>query len=113
MEYEELGPISRPEAARWLTAADVRKVSLALLRLALHDPDRAYVQEVCLSFASHPDVWVRRNTATALGHLARLHGHLDVERVKPVLADLAADPDVESWAEAALDDLNIFLKKPI
>ena len=109
MQYEELGPISRPEAAAWLATDDPERIGRALLRLALHDADRVYVEGKCLSFASHPSIWVRRNVATALGHLARLHRHLDVVRVRPVLMELRSDADVAPWAETALDDLRISL----
>ena len=110
MKYEELGPIDRDEAERTLAGQDAEAVSLALLRLALHDPDWRWVQEQCLRFVGHPDVWVRRNAATSLGHLARLHRQLDSSRVIPVLEKLKKDPEVASEAETALDDLTIFLR---
>jgi hypothetical protein len=108
--YEELAPISREDAAEVLGAGESSEVGVVLIRLALHDADWSYVQGVCLSQAKHPDIWVRRNVATALGHLARLHGQLDTIRVVPVLDELAGDPEIASWAEAAMHDLRIFLR---
>ena len=107
--YEELATIDRDEAEA-MFAAGGRDIGLALLRLALHWDDWAYVERRCLDFARHPDTWVRRNAATALGHLARIHGRLHVERVMPALMTLWADPDVSGWADDALDDVEMFCK---
>jgi hypothetical protein len=44
-----------------------------------------------------------------LGHLARIHGQLDLERVEPRLRELRADPEVAGSAEDALDDIERFM----
>ena len=106
--FGELDPIDR-DAAEELFAAGGRGVGIVLLRLALHCDDWAYVERRCRDFARHPDTWVRRNAATALGHLARIHGRLHVEKVMPVLMTLWADPHVGGWADDALSDLEVFL----
>jgi hypothetical protein len=106
--YHELDAISRDEAEA-LFASGGREVGFVLLRLALHCDDWEYVERRCLDFARHPDAWVRRNAATAIGHLARIHGRLHVERVMPALMTLWADPQVNGWADDALDDLEVFL----
>jgi hypothetical protein len=107
--YPELDPIGRGEAEA-VFAAGGREIGFVLLRLALHYDDWAYVERRCLDFSRHPDTWVRRNVATALGQLARIHGRLHVERVMPALMTLWADPDVSGWADDALDDVEMFLK---
>ena len=107
--YEQLDEIGRDEAEAAF-AAGGREIGVVLLRLAMHWHDWAYVERRCLDFVRHPDVWVRRNAATALGHLARIHGRLHVERVMPALMTLWADPDVSGWADDALDDVETFCK---
>ncbi|HYW08061.1 MAG TPA: hypothetical protein VE913_13955, partial [Longimicrobium sp.] len=57
----------------------------------------------------HPDVWVRRTAATSLGHIARVHGRLTVDRAIPELLQLLANPEVRGHAEDALSDIEIFL----
>ena len=108
--YEELGPITREEAEAAFASGDHRRIGRALLRLALHEDDWEYAELWCLRMARHPEKWVRRNACTSLGHLARLHGRLHVERVMPVLVSLWADPDVTGYAEDALGDIEVFLK---
>ncbi len=94
-----------------LESGDPATISHALLSLALHDSDWRFVQGLCLLHAGNSDVWVRRNCATALAHIARLHQVLDLETVLPVLDRLEGDPEVTSWAEAAKDDIEIFIMR--
>jgi hypothetical protein len=112
MQYDYLGPIARSEAEAILDNGNEEDVSLVLIRLALNDPDPSYVQEICLALSSDPRVWVRRNCATCFGHLARLHRTLDLTRVMPILLSLSTDEDTKGWAEASLDDINIFMRPP-
>jgi hypothetical protein len=105
MIYESLEPIERAEAEAALTSDDAGAVVRALLRLALHDPDGPWVQTACQNLADHPAAEVRRAVAMALGHLARLHGTLDLASALPLLKALAADPDVAGVADDALDDV--------
>jgi hypothetical protein len=82
----------------------------ALLRLSLNGPDFAYAERMALENAFHPDVWVRRNAATALSHVARLHGSVDLDAVMGTLISLLDDPEVVDWADYSLDELEIYMK---
>jgi len=110
MIYEPLEPIQRAEAETALASDDSEAIVRALLRLALHDSEWPWVQEVCLKFANHPVKDVRRAVATALGHLARLHATLDLASALPVLRSLAADPEVAGFAQDALDDIEWYTR---
>lgn len=102
-----LGPIRRDVAERWLASGDPQKVMYALLRLSLHGPDFAYAERMALANASHPDPWVRRNVATALLHVARLNGSVDLDAVMTTLVNMLDDPEAFGWAEDALDSIEI------
>lgn len=104
-----LGPIRRDVAERWLASDDPRQVMYTLLRLSLNGPDFEYAERMALEHAFHPDVWVRRNAATALSHVARLHGSIDLDRVMQTLLSLMDDPDVIDWADYSLDELEIYM----
>lgn len=110
-KYENTLPIARKDAERALQTGNPEKICDALVRLAFHEKDRGFVEEKCLSFASHPDASVRGIVATSFGHLARIHGQLDEGRVIPVLEKMMADRELAGQAEDALDDIRIFLKK--
>src|SRR6185312_14091062 len=86
-----------------------RKILRALLRLSLHGPDFAYAERKALEHADHPDVWVRRNVATALSHVSRVHGSIDVNAVMMTLVKSLDDPEVADWADFALDEVEMYM----
>lgn len=106
---QDCGPISAAAARRALDSGDPREISLALLRLALHGPDWKRAEELAREHGTHPDVMVRRNAATSLGHIARVHGRMDVDASLRLLHAMREDPEVADWADAALDDFEMFL----
>lgn len=108
MKYEPLPPISRDEADHVFRMGDAESIATGLVRLALHEPDWRWVQERCLQLASHPAVAVRRAAAISLGHLARLHGTLDMSSARATLRALASDPDVAGFVDDATDDIARF-----
>jgi hypothetical protein len=81
----------------------------ALIRLALFDEDWRRVEALCVRMARDPRSEVRGCAVTGLGHLARIHGVLDLDEVIPLLTELAADPAMGGRAEDALDDIRMFV----
>ena len=111
MRYEEPRPITRNEADSVFATNDPLKVCDALVRITFFDRDWRWVQERCLRLARQSDPDIRGCAATCLGHLARIHRVLDVEKVIPVLEELLMDPELAGRAEDALNDLKMFLSK--
>lgn len=109
MVYEELAPVSQSAAEAAFASGDGPTIGRALLRLALHGPDWRVAEQHALRHLTHRDVWVRRNAATALGHVARLSRDLDVALVVPALKALLSDPEVGGFAEDALGDIEVFM----
>ncbi len=105
--YEELGPIPWSEAVESIRGDDELIARQALLRLALHHPDRRAVQDLCLDCLHRG--WVMSAAAISLGHLARIHGTIDHERVVPVLQGLLDDPLTGGAASDALDDISTYI----
>jgi hypothetical protein len=112
MEYEELQPINRDDAETELASSDWQRISVALTRLALHDSDAQWLQHVLLRHLRHEHSWVRGVAAMGLGHVARLHRQLDLDKCLPALKILLVDPDktVRGKAEDALDDIRMYVK---
>jgi hypothetical protein len=102
-------PIPRDRAEAVFAEGEPGEIGQALLQLALADADGEYAERRALEHVHHPDVWVRRNAATALGHLARIHGGLALDRTVPALLALMADPEVFGYADDALHDVEHFL----
>jgi hypothetical protein len=96
-------------ADRWLASGDPRKIMYALLRLSMNGPDFAFAERMALKHATHPDEWVRRNAATALSHVARIHGSIELDAVMTTLVKMLDDPDAFGWADDALDEVEIYM----
>lgn len=109
MRFEEVIQIDREEAERALASGDARQICDALLRVTYHDPDWQWVQAKCIEFASQSSTSVQIPAVTCLGHLARIHGVLDLDKVLPVLKALESDPKVRGTVEDTLEDFEIFL----
>jgi hypothetical protein len=112
MTYEAMHPISRDEAERMAASGDANAICRAIISLALFNDDWRWVQDWCLHLAEDERSQVRGCAATSLGHLARIRGVLDLERVIPVLEELTEDHEVGGIAEDALGDIRMFIGKP-
>ena len=111
LRYQEPSPLSRTEAERRLRSDDPAVVCPGLVDVAFYEPDWRWVQEHCLRLADSVDPNVRGIAATCLGHLARIHRTLDLERALPVLRRLQHDKAVQGQADEALDDIGIFIEQ--
>src|SRR6185295_12237887 len=109
MRYGEVDPISREEAEAAFVSADTEKMCGALVRITYHDSDYKWVQDQCLDFCRHHSADVRGVAVTCLGHLARIHGKLDIRRVKTALMALREDPAMGGRVVDALDDIKMFM----
>ena len=110
MRYQKVLPISRQKAQTAFLSGIPTKICDALVRVTYHDSDWRWIQEQCLIYAQHQDATVRALAATCLGHLARIHKHLDLDKVMPRLKVLSRDRQTAGQARDALDDIDIFLK---
>ncbi|TME29876.1 MAG: hypothetical protein E6I66_10580 [Chloroflexi bacterium] len=107
--FQKVDPISRETAAKVFTEGGAEARAAALLSLAYHDPDWRWVQNTCLELFGDRSVEVRAMAALCLGHLARIHRSLDLERVLPALESQVDDPVVGPRARDALDDISVFM----
>jgi hypothetical protein len=67
------------------------------------------LQELYLGLLEHEDRQVRALAATCLGHLARVYGQLDEDRVVPALRSRRSTPHVGGAVTTALEDIELFL----
>jgi HEAT repeat protein len=105
MKLEQIHLRPRTEIVRDLGSDDRDTIVRALLAAALHDSDRRFLEDQIVRFVQHADPWVRSAAATAAGHVARLHGAIDVERVVPLIEQLLTHPETLGKAEDALEDI--------
>lgn len=104
----------RAEAQRALASQVEDAIINALLAIAFHDPDRLWAEAQCLGFLEDPQASpdIQRVAITCLGHLARIHGQLSLEKVKAFLEKaLARDPSLLGFVDDTLDDIRMFVDK--
>jgi hypothetical protein len=111
MRYERVQPISREEAEEIFRADNKEESALALLRLTYHDDDWRWVQDLCLNFLNEGDINIQALAITCLGHLARIHGVIEFDKVIPQLEALLDHAELGGRASDALDDIRMFAGK--
>lgn len=77
----------------------------AMISAAFHIDDWRWLQGQYVELLQHDDPWVRKVAATCLAHVARIHRHLDVAVVRPLIEVLLDDPDTRGHAEDAIEDI--------
>jgi hypothetical protein len=98
------------DVRRALDRNDIGGATDAMVGCALYgDGDWRVSQELYLTLLDHHDHQVQALAATCLGHLARVYGQLDEDRVVPALRHVRARPHVRGTAGNALEDIEIFL----
>jgi hypothetical protein len=107
LKYREPHPVSREAAEAAFDSENPEQIAEALVNVAFHDTDWRWAQERCLGFLRDDVAAVRQIAVTCLGHLARIHRRLDLERVLPALDEVSHDPAVQ--VEDALDDIHMFI----
>src|SRR5687767_8353198 len=109
--YEEIPEFSREQVEAAIRRDDPKELLYVAVSAALHAEDRLWAEGVCVRLASHPHVTVRGDALMGFGHLARLYGALDAEKVRPLI-DLGLrdrDPYVRGHAHDAAADVEHFL----
>ncbi|MBO0827943.1 MAG: hypothetical protein J2P24_09185 [Streptosporangiales bacterium] len=81
----------RGEFGRALGSGDAGAAGVQLTALALEDPSRRWVQDVCLRLLHDRDARVRVIAVRSLENLVFFRGRLDRDEVVPVLRELHSD----------------------
>src|SRR4051794_12528062 len=104
-------PSATPAEVRTaLDRQDVHGALNAMVGCALYgDGDWRASQNLYLGLLDHDDHQVQALAATCLGHLARVYGQLDEDRVVVALRQAHVRPHVRGTAADALEDIEIFL----
>ena len=71
--------------------------------------DWQWVQNQCLSLLEGGTTSIRQTALISLGHIARIHGKLDLGMVLPVIRKLEYHSDLTGTVEDALSDINMFI----
>ena len=112
MTYKPIPEMTRAEIEDAVEADNPDELYIAVLAAALYSQDLEWAQSICLALSSHPHWNVRGNAVLGFGHLARLHGSLNEERIKPVIESALTDSEeyVRGQAYAAMEDVEQYLE---
>ncbi|MDB6056057.1 MAG: uncharacterized protein JWN25_3580 [Verrucomicrobiales bacterium] len=103
--------ISKKRAQIIFSGDDFSKIKFTLVRVALYEPDYKWATAQCLNFCDHADGEIRGLAAACLGHIGRVHGTIEMEKVIPVLERLLQDTQTVGRAEDALGDIKQFVRR--
>lgn len=111
VSYVQPHAVSPDDAERTFKSGDEYSITSALIGCALDvNVDGDWLQARIEELASHDLLAVRRASATALGHLARVKGEIDTAIAMRVLTKLRADPTTKAAASDAMDDIARYAK---
>ena len=113
MKYKDIKPITRQEAEVAFSSGITPIICDALISITYHDSDWKWVQEKCIYYCKHSEPDIRGLAATCIGHLARIHGTLEMQPVLVCLNELLKDPQVSGRAQDALDDIEVYISEKL
>jgi two-component sensor histidine kinase len=111
LEYHETPQLSRDQVEEALRSTDEEAISMALLSAALYEPDAEWVQAQCMRLLRPPYSLCTATAIVSLGHLARIHGTLDTDRVIPALEECRRDTKLAGFVSDALDDIQMYVRE--
>jgi hypothetical protein len=109
MKFHDPALRSTSEAKVLIESDSAEVVCEGIVTLVSGGEDWLEAQEVCLKATRHSDIRVRRVSVTCLGHVARLHGRLDLDRVLPTLDEMRSVPELTGAVDDALDDIRRYV----
>ena len=103
----------RKLAREAFASGNPKKICDALISVAFYDADWQWVQDRCLSYLEDENSQIRSIAAISLGHVARIHGNLELDKVVPALRSKEQDSEVWGSALDALDDIEMFVVRKV
>ena len=108
--YEDVRDLNRSQMYKDLLQGDAGDQVQALLSISQQD-DWHFAQDVCFKYARslYPDI--RRISITGLGHIARIHGAINMGSVWELVGDLRHTGRDDGAIEDMLGDIIIFVAR--
>jgi hypothetical protein len=108
MKYENFSITSKLEVEKLLTGnnEDIIKAIIASVNSI---KEWEWSQDLCLKYIKHNDFWVAKTAINGIGDVVRIHGKLDVSKVKKSFSQISNER-LKPIINSVMDDINIFLK---
>jgi hypothetical protein len=108
--FESVRAIDNSKIYRDLLADDADEQIRAILSISWDD-DWYFAQDVCLSYARSSDPDVRNISIVGLGHVARIHGAINIGSVLALVGDLRRAGRDHGSIEEMFDDIMVFVAR--
>lgn len=108
MKYQNINLTDKTEVEQLLISPSEEIRSNAIVGMVNGIADVTWVQDKLLELVHDENFWVAKNAITGLGDLARIHGTLDLLKVKSALEKINRK-DLKGVIESTLADFEIFL----
>ena len=112
LKYESVELWTHELIARAITEDDPDVLLRIVVGVSMYDDNQEYAQDLCLRLSRHSHFNVRGNAILGFGHIARVHGALDKQRVFPIIKEALSDSNeyIRGQAHGAKEDTEHFLK---
>lgn len=101
--------ISHDEAVSLFDSGLEKNIVTALISIGLNEQDSAWAQTICMKHLESGTQSVAAAAITALGHVARRFGELEMRAVMPALDSVKGKfPALEATVADTLDDIEMF-----
>jgi hypothetical protein len=108
--YEAVRELYRSGTYKSLLFGDTEEQVRAILSISWHD-DWRFAQDVCFEYARHADPAVRNIAIIGLGHIARIHGAIEIGSVIALLAELRRSGRDHGSTEEMLSDIMVYVAR--
>lgn len=111
VKYEKIKENSETEIRKALADNNTHELLDVVLAVALYSDDFEYAENICIQLSNHENFNVRGNAIQGFGHIARIHGKLSENKIKPIIKRALKDENkiVRGNAIDAKDDIEQFL----
>ncbi|WP_217570308.1 hypothetical protein [Mesorhizobium sp. GbtcB19] len=108
--YEAVRDLDSSQTYKDLLSDDVGEQIRAILSISWHD-DWRFAQDVCFKYARHGNPDVRNISIAGLGHIARIHGAIEVCSVLELVGELRRAGLGSGRIEDMFDDIMVFVAR--
>ncbi|RAZ88458.1 hypothetical protein DPM33_23295 [Mesorhizobium hawassense] len=108
--YEGVKELDRSRTYKSLLSGETGEQIRAILTISWHD-DWRFAQDVCFKYARHTDYSVRNIAIVGIGHIARIHGAIEIGSVLALLADLRHLGHHHGSVEDMLSDIMVYVAR--
>ncbi len=108
-KYQDVGIIEKDKAEQIFSTNNVENICSALVSISFYEKDWKWSQDKCLEFLLNANVIIAGMAAICLGHIARIHGKIEKNRVVNALKHKLSNKEIAGQIQDALEDIEIYI----